>query len=248
MSFTRHRRTSYFALTAAVALSLSACTSTPAPGKAKTSSSSTATSAATTAPTAATVYQLMRKSGAAAKSVHIRGAFTDKGQKLQIDIAGDRAGKNMRALVNDGNGQVEILTAEGNVYVKADAAYWTKNGSAAIAKVAAGKYVKAPASASGLDALKVGTLLDQIVASDMSSADKLNTKVQTTVVDGAPAYLMTTKVGEDAKIYVSADGRARLLRVEGPKSQPGTLVFTQWDAVAPVSAPSADQLATIPGM
>lgn len=244
MSFTRHRRTSYLALAAAVALGLSACASTTT-DKAKPS----ATSAATTAPSAATVYQQMRTSGAAAKSVHIKGAFTDKGQKLQIDIAGDRAGKNMRALVNDGNGQVEILAAAGNVYIKGDAAYWTKNGSAAIAKVAAGKYVKVPAgSAASLDDLKVGTLLDQIVASDMSTADKLNTNVQTTNVDGVRAYLMTAKVGGDAKIFVSADGKARLLRVEGPKTQPGTLVFTQWDAVAPVSAPSADQLATIPGM
>lgn len=95
---------------------------------------------------------------------------------------------------------------------------------------------------------RVGTLLDQVFAEDISTSDQLNTKVQTTEVDGVPAYLLTTKVGGDAKIFVSADGKARLLRVEGPKTQPGTLVFTQWDAVAPVSAPSADQLATIPGM
>jgi len=248
MSFPRHTRTSYLVLAAAVAIALSACASTTT-DKAKPSGSSSAASAATTAPSAATVYQQMRTSGAAAKSVHIKGAFTDKGQKLQIDIAGDRAGKNMKALVDDGNGQVEILAAAGDVYIKGDAAYWTKNGSAAIAKVAAGKYVKVPAgSAASLDDLKVGTLLDQIVASDMSTADKLNTNVQTTSVDGVRAYLLTTKVGGDAKIFVSADGKARLLRVEGPKTQPGTLVFTQWDAVAPVSAPSADQLATIPGM
>ena len=73
---------------------------------------------------------------------------------------------------------------------------------------------------------------------------QLSTKVVKTEVNGAPAYLMTTKVGDDAKIYVSADGKARLLRVEGPKGQLGTWDFTEWDAVTPVAAPAADQVAT----
>ena len=47
----------------------------------------------TRAPTATTLYQQMRKNAAAAKSVHIKGAFTDAGQKLQIDIAGDRGAR-----------------------------------------------------------------------------------------------------------------------------------------------------------
>jgi len=44
----------------------------------------------------------------------------------------------------------------GNSYLKADTAYWTENGSAAAAKLAAGKYVKVPAG-TGVGDLKVGT-------------------------------------------------------------------------------------------
>jgi hypothetical protein len=118
-------------------------------------------------PASSVAYQQMRNSAAAAKSVHIKGAFIEKGQKLQIDVAGDRAGTNTRVIVDDGNGVLEILTVNGRFYLKADAAYWTKNGSAA-AKVAAGKYVTVPAgSAAGMDVFKVGTLLDQILAKDM---------------------------------------------------------------------------------
>ena len=242
MSFARHRRTSYLALAAAIALGLSACASTTPTNKAKPISSSSAT----TAPDAAAVYQLMRTSAAAAKSVHIKGAFIEKGQKLQIDVAGDRAGTNTRVIVDDGNGAVEILTVNGRFYLKADAAYWTKNGSAA-AKVAAGKYVTVPAgSAAGMDVFKVGTLLDQILAKDMSNVQKLNTQVEETEVDGVSAYLMTDKIGGDgSRIYVSADGQARLIRIESPKGE-GLLNFTEWDAVAPVSAPPADQLVELP--
>jgi len=197
-------------------------------------------------PASSVVYQQMRNSAAAAKSVHIKGAFIEKGQKLQIDVAGDRAGTNTRVIVDDGNGAVEILTVNGRFYLKADAAYWTKNGSAA-AKVAAGKYVTVPAgSAAGMDVFKVGTLLDQILAKDMSNVQKLNTQVEETEVDGVSAYLMTDKIGGDgSRIYVSADGQARLIRIESPKGE-GSLNFTEWDAVAPVSAPPADQLVELP--
>jgi len=151
MSFARHRRTSYLALAAAIALGLSACASTTPTSKAKPISSSSAT----TAPDAAAVYQLMRTSAAAAKSVHIKGAFIEKGQKLQIDVAGDRAGKNTRVIVKDGANAIEILTTGGKTYIKANAAYWTKNASAAAAKLAADKYVTIPAgSAPSMDSCR----------------------------------------------------------------------------------------------
>jgi hypothetical protein len=248
MSFMRHRRTSHLALVAAVTLSLSACTLTTAAGNPKAGKPSSATGGATTAPTAAAVYQLMRKSGATAESVHVKGAYTDNGQKLQLDVAGDRAVREMRLLVDFGNGAIEILKVNDDFYLKADAAYWTRlDGSAAITNLAAGKYVKVPAgSAAGMGDFRVGTLLDLVFASDIPTADKLNTKVQTANVDGVHAYVMTTKVAGDATIYVSTDGKARLIRAESTTN--GTLDFTEWDSVAPTSAPPADQLAKTPNL
>jgi hypothetical protein len=263
MSFARRRPTSYLALAAVVALALSACASTTSPARAKPSSASSAPSATSTSSatgtvpvnsSAAALFEQLRKSGAAAKSVRIKGTITNgatansKAVTVQIDIAGDRAGKNLLAIVNDGSGAIQILTAGGQTYLKADTAYWTKNGTPAIAKVAAGKYINVPAaSAAGMGDLTVGKLLDQIFAQDVAAANQLNTKVDKTHVGSVPALLMTVKA-DGTKIYVSADGRAHLLRVEGPKGQLGTLDFTQWDAVAPVSAPPANQLVKIPGL
>ena len=204
---------------------------------------------ATSGPSAADIYKQAQKSAAAAKSVRITGSFTESGKKLQIDVAGDRAGTNTKAIVNDGTGVIEILTVGGSYYFKADAAYWTKNGSAALATLAAGKYVTVPAqSAASLGNLKMGTLLDTILSADMSTAGKLTTNVDKTVVGGVPAYVLTDKIASNgAKIYVSADGKNRLLRLVSPKTQ-GSLDFTQWDAVAPVSPPSADQIVKLPGL
>jgi hypothetical protein len=242
----RQRCIPYFALVTALVLSLSACTFSTA-GGAKAGGSSRPTSASPVAPTAATVYQLMRSSGAAATSVHVKGDYTDKGQPLQLDAAGDRAGTTMRLLVDFGSGPIEILMVNDDFYLKAGTTFWTRLGSAEVARVAAGKYVKVPpGSAAGMGDFRVGALLDQVFAEDLSGADKLNATVQRTQVDGVPAYLLTTKVGGDAKIYVSADGQARLLRTEGAKT--GTLTFTQWNSVAPTTAPPEDQRAITPIM
>lgn len=258
MSFATHRRTSCLALAASAVLGLSACSSssstgTTSPAKASSSASSSASSPKTASDSAAALFDQLRKSGTAAKSVRIKGSITngstnEKAVKVTVDIAGDREGKNMQAIVNDGTGAIEILTVGGQTYLKADTAYWTKNGSAAIAKIAAGKYIKVPAgSAAGIGGLTVGKLMDQIFAKDISAAGKLNTTVTKTQINEVPAYLMTTKL-DDTKIYVSADGTAHLLRVEGAKGQQTRLDFTEWNAVAPASPPPADQLAKLPGL
>jgi len=240
-----HRRTSSLALAAALLISLSACTFTTAAAHARTSSPSSPASAARV-PSAAALYQMMRKSGAAAKSIHIKGTSTDKGQDLQLDAAGDRVGRTMRLLVDFGPGPIEVLKVNDDYYLKADVGFWTRlEGSAANASLAAGRYVKVPAgSAAGMGDFRVGTLLDQVLATEAFTADRLNTTVQTADVDGVPAYLMTSKAG-DARIYVSADGQARLLRAESPKV--GTFSFTEWDSVAPTGEPPVDQQAKIPG-
>jgi len=241
----RQPRTQLLALAAAVMLSLSACTFAAAVGNPKTAGSSSTTSVAATAPTAASLYQLMRKSGAAAQSVHVKGDYTDKGQPLQLDVAGDRAGASMRLVVSFGSGAIKILKVNADFYLNANATFWTRLSSAAAAKVAAGRYVKVPpGSAAGMGDFRVGTLLDEVFADDMVAVDKLNTRVQTSGVAGVPAYLLTAKLDGDVKIYVSADGKARLLRIEGAKS--GTLEFSEWDSVAPTSAPPVDQRAQTP--
>ena len=244
MSFMRQRFTHHVALLTAAALSLSACAFTAAGGVVKASSARTAVAPA---PSAATAYQLMRKIGATATSVHIRGAYADMGRLTQLDVAGDCTGLTMRMLVDFGTGQIEVLKVNDDFYLKADAAYWNRlEGSAAITKSAAGKYVKVPAgSAAGMGDFRVATLLGQVLTEDVSAPDKLNPKVQMTDVDGVPAYLMTAKTG-GVKLYISANGQGRLLRAESAKT--GTLNFTQWDSVEPTSPPPASQLAKTPSL
>jgi hypothetical protein len=245
MSFARRQRASCLALAVAVALGLSACSSSTT-AKAKAVGSPTA---GVTGNSATALFQQLRASSAAAKSVQVRGAIsngataTGKSVTAQIDIAGDPAGKNSRAIINDGTGVVELLTVGGKTYRKADTAWWTKNYSAAAAKRLAGKYTLLSAgSAAAAGIPTVAKLLDQIYA---SASGNLNTTVVKTSVKGTPAYLVTTKAN-DTKIYVSTDGAARLLRVEGSGGQLSAWDFTDWNAVPPLRAPVAGQLNKTP--
>ena len=247
MSLMRQRRTLCFTLLTAVVLSLSACSLSGPAGGAKGGSSANPTKAATAVPATTAVYQLMCKSGAAATSVHVVGDYTDNGQPLQLDVAGDRAGATMRLLVDFGSGGIEILKVNDDFYLKAGSTFWTRLKSVAAAQVAAGKYVKVPSgSAAGMGEFRVGMLLDQVFARILPSADELSATVQMSEVDGVPAYLMTTRVAGDAKIYVSADGQMRLLRTEGAKT--GTLTFTQWSSVEPFVVPAQGERATVPNL
>jgi hypothetical protein len=249
MNHLRPRRASYLFVAAAtaVALSLSGCVTVNTTDKAKTGSAPSVTSAAKEVPTAKVLYDQMRKSVAAAKSVRMKGVINESGKKLTIDLAGDSDGKNTRAKVNDGNGALELLSVGGNIYIKADSAYWTKNGSSAIAKVAAGKYVKVPAASGMMDDLKVTTLLAGLFKELPLSV--VTQKVEQTDVNGVPAYMLADKLSsQEGQIYVSADGKAQLLRIVSAKKNTGTLDFTDWDAVPPMSAPPASQLVKIPGL
>jgi hypothetical protein len=245
MSSARRQRIPFLALAAAVALALGACSSgTPA-----TTAKPGATSAGPTGNSATALLERSRINGTSAKSVRIKGTVKNgasgasKAVTAKIDIAGDLTGKNNLVLVNDGTGVVEMLTVGGKTYRKADTAYWTKNYSAAVAKTLAGKYTPlSAASAAATGAPTVSGLLNQIYA---SATGQLSTKVVKTQVNGVPAYLLTTKTN-DTKIYVSADGKALLLRVEGSKGQLTAWDFTQWNAVPPASAPAAAQLNTPP--
>jgi len=239
----------------ALALALGACTSTSTTNQPREGGAASSSTVGSGASSTATLFTQLRKNGAAAKSVRIKGSLTNgtasTAARVKVDIAGDRAGKNTRVTADDGTGIVEILTAGGKSYLKADAAFWTKNGSAAIARSAAGKYVEVPAGSSAvMGDISVGKLLDRVFAKDLSAVGKLNTKVTASEVNGVPAYLMTTKA-DGTRIYVSTDAQARLLRVEGVKGAKGqgtTLDFSQWNAVPPASAPPASQLTKIPGL
>ena len=201
-------------------------------------------------PSVGDLYTKARESAKAAKSVHLKGQMTESGESMKIDLAGIRGGDTV-GTVSMKDGTFEIRRVGSTVYMKSTADYWKKNAGAEAAEMIGNKYLKLPADAAkDMDEFTVGALLDGIFEDEsLSTVDKLASKVEETTVNGQPAYLLSERLDPNgAKIYLAADGTAHLLRIVGPKDDPGSMDFSEWDAVTAATAPAASQIAKIPGM
>ncbi|MGZ4628849.1 hypothetical protein [Oryzihumus sp.] len=230
-------------------LALTAC-GPAASGSAKGSASTT--TKAPSKPSAEVLYSKARASALAASSVHLKGDMTSDGEHLLLDLAGTKAG-DVTGSVGAGNeGTFELRRVGGTVYLRSTKEYWKKNAGAEAAQMIGDKYVKLPADAAeGMDDLTVTSLLKSMFEDkSMPAFAKLTTRVEAGTVNGQDAWVLSDRVGgDDAKLYIAADETHHLLRVSVPTGKDkGTMDFTEWDAVNPITTPAASQVAKIPGM
>ena len=203
-------------------------------------------------PAADVLYKKARASALAAKSVHFKGDMTTDGQHMVLDLAGTKSGDVNGSIGMASDGTFELRRVAGTTYLRSTQEYWKKNAGAEAARMIGTKYIKLPAdSAKDMNDLSVTGLLKSMFEDEsMPTFAKLTTKVEAGTVNGQDAWVLSDRVGgEDAKLYVSADGAYHVLRIAMPKGKDkGTMDFTEWDAVKPITVPRASQIATIPGM
>jgi hypothetical protein len=74
--------------------------------------------------------------------------------------------------------------------------------------------------------------------------DMFTFTVEKADLGGTSAYLMSkSKAGSyDLKIWIAADGTGNLLRVQQTGSDAVDFTFSEWNAVAPWTAPPMDQV------
>ncbi|GAA1249660.1 hypothetical protein [Oryzihumus leptocrescens] len=235
------------ALALAGVLALTAC----GPAASGSAKGSTTTKAASK-PAADVLYNKARESALAATSVHLKGDMTSDGEHLLLDIAGTKAGDVTGSVGAGTEGTFELRRVGGTVYLRSTKEYWTKNAGAEAAQMIGDKYFKLPADAAkDMNDLTVTSLLKSMFEDkDMPAFAKLTTKVEAGSVNGQDAWVLSDRVGGDeAKLYISTDDAHHLLRVAMPTGKDkGTMDFTEWDAVKPITEPSASQIAKIPGM
>ncbi len=226
----------------------SAPTTTASPAASTTASASPTTSA--TKPTAGELFKQAKAAALAAKSARVAGEMSLGGKQATLDIAGDMAGTNQKMLMSQtGIGKFELLTVDGKYYMKADDAFWTANAGKAAAGMVANKQVLLPADkAKAMGDFTLGSLIQKMFSGASASAVEASTApVTETTLDGKPAYVLSSKPGEEAELLVSADGKAQILAIKGPAKDPGLMKFSEWDAVAPFAAPAASDIVTLPG-
>ncbi|WP_353951616.1 hypothetical protein V6K52_18630 [Knoellia sp. S7-12] len=243
MSVVLHRALPLVAAMALVA-PLSACGGSDAP--AKPGATASASTVAKKKPTASALYQQSRDSALAAKSGHVKGSFTEDGESTAIDIAGSVDGANQQATISTPQGEVTMLTVGGKFWIKGDRKYWTESIDADAAKAIGAKWlVVPPAEVKDMGDTTIKNLLTEMYAdASMSKLESVATAVNESTVAGVPAYVLTDKIGGNGEIFMTADGKAQLIKLVGPKDEPGELAFTEWNAVKPFAAPAAAQIFT----
>jgi hypothetical protein len=204
---------------------------------------------ATQGPHAADLYAAARRSAMTATGAHVTGSSTNGGVTSTVDLTSNRSGTNLMVLLGTPqDGSVEIRLVDGVTYLRGDRTYWATQADTSTAAAVAGRFVRLPGDQARAPGLTLTGVLDKVFSEQqLGPTDTLNSAVAAGAVDGRKAYVLTQRVGGDgARMAVSADARHDLLRVDGTTKQPGTLHFSQWNSVAEVTAPSADQIATLP--
>jgi hypothetical protein len=183
----------------------------------------------------------------AATSAHVKGSATTGSLQVSVEIIGNRDGTNSKMTTNTaGGGLGEVLTIGASQFVKGDAAFWKQAGvSDPVIATIGTKYVKTPTSKDN-GAITIGDALDSMAGASFNLVDVVNLKVDKVDLNGTAAYLISERVAttDQLKMWVSADGASNLLKLQSAGTSPVDLTFSEWNAVAPFSAPPADQIVT----
>lgn len=229
-------------LALALALGTAACSDAPpaAPSAAaNATSAATSTSAAPSLATTAEVVAASQKAVGAATSAHVTGQVSRAGRKMSIDLAGSRDGKNQSLTVGLAEGRITVLTVDSSFYLTADAAYWKSQGLGATGAKIAGRYLTAPTAEvlPMADFSLPGLLKTAFGGAEVQAMATSSAPAAQEQVDGVVAYALRDS---GVVLYIAADSLlpVRLVAPEGA----GTLNFTEWNAVTPVTAPDPSEI------
>ena len=242
------------ALAAAGTLVLAGCSAGTSQSEPSSSSSTTssATSTKKSVPSSAQLLKDMKAAAFEAQSVRMRGEMTLDGKPSAFEIAGAKGSNNWVANITSSpsGGTADIINVDGALYVKGDREFWNAQGAVAADDYLQGKYLRVPASeaGAGMEQYSIDNMLKMLYEDEVSASDGWGTKVEETTLDDKPVYMLSDRGDEETKIYLSAEDEHQLYKAVGKMDDGSgfTVTFTEWDAVAPVTAPPPDQVREVP--
>ena len=220
--------------------------STPAPVRASTPTPTTATPS-TPAPVSITglpAAQILAKAQAAAKaakSVHVKGAMTDGGERLAMDVRLTAAGGS--GSITTGGDRVSIMVIGKTAYLRMTDAFWRKQANSkaegnAIVSLIGGRWIKTALTNKDLGDLAAFASKSGFFDGLFAEAGTLRKTAPKTVGGVACVGLRSS----DGTLWVDAL-TARPIRLEMPgKSRTDTLDFTEYNKISAPTAPPAAQV------
>lgn len=174
-------------------------------------------------------------------SAHITGEFA--GMSLDATISGQMDDSNFELDGTIDGGEVTLIVAEGESYMRADAAFWETAGIPTDqADAFADQWIIVPPEAGMAEQLSMSTLFggmyDQLVPPGNESLPTESAEL--TEFEGAPAYRYVADSEEEVEVWIDAEQETllQILVLSAPGVE-GTIemTFRDWDSVEPIPAP-----------
>jgi predicted small secreted protein len=177
------------------------------------------------AKTAAQIVKDAQRASSGATSVHISGKGVSGGTPVEMDIVAGHA-HGGGAISENGLTFQTVLDGK-SVYLKADAATWTKVSNASVAKALAGKWIKTSTDNQGFGAL--ADILDISKFVSQFSRSGTLTKGKVTSLAGVRVVPVTDHQANGGILYVAATGTPYIVAVRATGSTQGTVYFDQYN-------------------
>jgi hypothetical protein len=180
-----------------------------------------------------------------ARSVRLSGGSVQNGKHLPLDVGFMKSGALSGTLSGSFgglHGTFKLILVGGHGYILVDKQFFdalTKGHSMPVGACAAlcGKYIETPVSQfAGFDLISLTSPM-------FGGQHHVVSGVTVTSINGQPAYRVSN--GHGTYLYVAKNGTHYPLEIAEPGS--GTLMFTQWNSVPPITAPPTSQIAKLPG-
>jgi hypothetical protein len=181
-----------------------------------------------------------------AQSVKLSGTVTEGGKILKIDLGLFRSGALSGSLTGPYAGRSDIsfdvIVTGGAAYILVDKQFFksvlrSSGIPASACTILCGKYVKVPAKQFG--GLNMNGLINHSFNANMT----VSPTVKLSAINGQPAYRLADTEGDF--LYVAKNGTHFPIEITRPGT--GTLFFSEWNSVPPISAPPARQVISVPG-
>ena len=226
-----------------LALGTGACSTTTTTSTTPATTAAAPSTPAIAAPASATeLVGKVKTAVAGAKSATAKATGMNNGKTFAMEMSGTLDATNSTLKMTQDGASVQTKVVDGSVYLKADKAFWEAQGQAAAAAVIGDKWAKLPAAQSAsFTSTNISALLTQMLST--MTEDKLAATVESAELDGKKVFVVTHAKGKDeAQMFVLADGSWLPVKVTGKTSENAVMTLADWNSVAAVVAPAADQV------
>lgn len=190
-------------------------------------------------PALADIWPVAIDNARASESVTATISGVQGGEELDATLSGQMDDSNFEVDITLDDASATVMADEGVYYVNGDEGFWEMSGAPDPAAFA-DQWIEAPADSGIGDQFTLSSLWEGFFQSVPTDAASLQTSsAELSDLDGVEAYHYVID-GEDAEIWVSADGEDNLLRViidEGSE-EPMEIVATDWNDVDPHDPPA----------